>query len=159
VVAAVESHGGARPWHRQWRRVVRDWRLHRQHREQLEQMILEDIADGAHFLIEAATPADPEVLRHRDLHVVDVVSVPEGLQECVGEPEVQQILDGLFPEEMIDAIDRGLGEDRMQRLVERFAEARSRPNGFSTTRRAWPAHPACASPVATGQKRLGGIAR
>jgi hypothetical protein len=83
-------------------------------------MILEDVTDGADLLIEAATPADPEILSHRDLHVVDVVSVPEGLQERIGEPEVQQILDGLFPKETIDAVDRGLRKDRVQRVIERL---------------------------------------
>ncbi len=48
--------------------------------------------------------------------------------------------------------------ERSVRLSAR-AEARSWPNGFSTTTRASSAQPACCSPLTTVPNRLGGIAR
>jgi hypothetical protein len=53
--------------------------------------------------------------RHRDLHVVDVAPIPDGLEHPVGEPERQDVLDGLLSQVVVDPEDLGL----VERLVER----------------------------------------
>ena len=51
------------------------------------------------------------------------------------------------------------GNDRCNVAFSARADARSRPNGFSTTRRAPRVQPDAARPVATGPNKSGGIAR
>src|SRR3712207_6400414 len=60
-------------------------RLHRRKAEDLHHVVLNDIAQGTRFLVEGAARSDPYVLRDRDLNVVHVVLVPEGLEDAVGE--------------------------------------------------------------------------
>ena len=93
-------------------------------------MILEDVARRADFLIEATAPSHTEVLRHRDLHVVDVIPVPDRLEERIGKPEVEQVLHRLLAEKVIDAIDRGLGEELMERPIEGLRRGEVAPKGF-----------------------------
>ena len=83
-------------------------------------MILHDVANGADFLVEAAPALHAELLGHRDLDVLDVISVPDRLEEGVGETEIQQVLHRLLAEVMIDAKDRRFGEHLVQRLIERL---------------------------------------
>src|SRR5438093_1581709 len=71
-------------------------------------MILEDVTNGADFLVEAAPPPHVERFWHRDLHAVDVVAVPDRFQKRVGKPEIEEVLYGLLAEKVIDAINRRL---------------------------------------------------
>src|ERR1700680_1892959 len=81
-------------------------------------MILEDVPNGADFFVEATTSTDAELLRHRDLNAFNVIPVPHRFQERVREPKIQQILNRLFAEEMVDAIDRRLCKGLMKGPVE-----------------------------------------
>ena len=67
--------------------VGADRRLHRQEAHHLQEVVLDDVADGARLLVELAAPLHTERLGHRDLHALDVVLVPDRLEEGVGEPE------------------------------------------------------------------------
>src|SRR4030095_10642804 len=71
-------------------------------------MILEDIANGTDFLVEAASTTHAERFRHRDLHITDVVAGPDRLQKFVRESKVEQVLHRFLAEEMIDTKDSGL---------------------------------------------------
>ena len=82
--------------------------------------------------------SDGQILGGRDLHVVDVVAVPDRLEDAVGEPQHQDVLHGLLAEVMVDAIDLMLGKDLVDPFVEFAALARSVPNGFSITTRLGP---------------------
>src|SRR5262249_59687077 len=93
-------------------------RLHRQERGDLEQMILYDVAYGARLVVEGTTVAHAEVLGHGDLHALHVVAVPDGLQEGVGEAEVDQVLHRLLAEVVVDAEDGALREGARQDAVE-----------------------------------------
>jgi hypothetical protein len=53
----------------------------------------------------------------------------------------------------------GSGKDSWRIALRAFADARSRPNGFSTITRACAAQPDRARPDATVPNKLGGIAR
>jgi hypothetical protein len=61
--------------------VIGRWCFHPKQREDLQQMILEDVPNGADFLVETAATAHAKLLRHRDLHVLDVPYVPYRLQK------------------------------------------------------------------------------
>ena len=115
-------------------------------REQLQQVVLEDVAARAGLLVERAAALDAEVLGHGDLHVVDVAPVPERLEDAVAEAEDEQVADRLLAQVVVDAVDLRLVEDAHDRVVElRAADSRSWPNGFSTTMRAQPSRSPCLS--------------
>ena len=69
----------------------------------MQEMVLEDVADGAGLVVELAAALHAEGLGHGDLHALDVVTIPNGLEEAVGEAERQEVLDRSFAEEVIDA--------------------------------------------------------
>ena len=81
-------------------------------------MVLQDVAGRAGLLVEAGAAPDADVLGHRDLHGVDVVGVPDRLEQRVGEPQRQQVLDRLLAEVVVDAEDVLRGEDRVDERVE-----------------------------------------
>ena len=70
--------------------IGRQRRLHRQEADDLQEMVLDDVADRAGLVVEAPAPLHAELLRHGDLHALDVVAVPDRLEERVGEAEHQQ---------------------------------------------------------------------
>ena len=84
-------------------------------RQQLEHVVLEDVAARAGLLVEGAAALDAEVLGHGDLHVVDVAPVPERLEDAVAEAEDEQVADGLLAQVVVDAVDLRLVEDAHDR--------------------------------------------
>ena len=62
-------------------------RLHRQVAHDLKQVILDHVADDAGLFVELAAALDAEGFRHGDLHVLDVVTIPDRLEKRVGEAE------------------------------------------------------------------------
>ena len=67
-------------------------------------MVLDDVAERADGVVEAAPVGDVEVLGHVDLHGGHVVPVPDRLEDLVREPQVHDVLDRLLPQEVVDAI-------------------------------------------------------
>ena len=57
-------------------------------------------------------------LGHGDLHVVDIVAVPQRLKDGVGKAEGQDILDRLLAQIVVDAVDLVLVEHGVDLLVE-----------------------------------------
>src|SRR5262249_22710522 len=86
--------------------------------QDLEQVVLDDVADRPGVVVELSAPLDAELLGHGDLHRVDVVAIPDRLEERVGEAEEEQVLDRVLAEVVVDAEDGFLGEDRVDRRVE-----------------------------------------
>ncbi len=93
-------------------------RLHGDERQELEQVVRHHVAQGARVLVVAGSVLDAQGLGDRDLHVVDVAPVPDGLEDGVGEAEGEDVLDRLFAEVVIDAVDLLLGEHREELSVE-----------------------------------------
>src|SRR4029077_17609525 len=60
-----------------------------------------------------ATSLDADRFRVRDLHMVDVAIVPEGLEDTVAETEHQQVLHRLLAAVVIDAVDLPFGENAL----------------------------------------------
>ena len=91
--------------------------------QHLQEVVLQDVADGAGAVVEAAAVGDVEGLRHGDLDALDVGPVEQGLEDGVGEPPEQHVLHRVEPEPVVDPVDRLLGEDRVHRLVELLGAA------------------------------------
>ena len=111
-------------------------------------------------LVEAGALAEPQRLRHVDLHVVDEVPVPDRLEQAVGEAERQDVLRRLLAEEVVDAEDLLLGEDLVQPGVQRHGAGEVGAEGLlhddaAAARRDRP-RPAAAPPAG---RRLGGTLR
>ena len=81
-------------------------------------MILHHIPQCARLLEVTAAAFDANALRHRNLHIIHVVAVPNRLENPVGESKDQDILNGLFAQVVIDAIDLVLFEDRQYMVIE-----------------------------------------
>jgi hypothetical protein len=82
-----------------------DGRFHGDEGQDLEQMVLEDVTEGADFLVERAARPDAGQFAEGDLDMIDVLSVPERLEDGVGKPEQHDVLDGFLTEVMVDAKD------------------------------------------------------
>ena len=127
-------------------------------------MVRHHVAQRAGRVVELAALLDADRLGDRDLHVVDVVAVPQRLEEAVGEAEDQDVLHRLLAEIVIDAEDLLLARHAQDLLVERPADGRSWPNGFSMMRRrhclvASVSRPALPSWPAITANSEGGVAR
>src|SRR5262249_43746774 len=80
-------------------------------------MILNHVADRAGLIIERPPALNSEVFRHGDLHTLDLIAVPERLEERIREAEEHHVMDGSFSQIMIDAEDVLLVESAEQNLV------------------------------------------
>jgi hypothetical protein len=121
--------------------------LHRGQRQQLQQVVLDDVAGGADAVVVAGAPADADVLGHGDLHVVDVVGVPDRLEQLVGEAQRQEVLHRLLAEVVVDAEDRVRREDRLDDRVELTGAGEIVPERLLDD------HPTPRSTVRVGQPR------
>jgi hypothetical protein len=92
--------------------------FHAEAGDELEHVVLDDVADGSGLVVETATVGDAEVLGHSDLDAFNVGMAPAGLDERVGVAEVEEVLDGLLAEVVVDAEDGALREDGMEGAVE-----------------------------------------
>ncbi|MNS69936.1 hypothetical protein D3C72_1032670 [compost metagenome] len=90
------------------RRAPGGRRLDRHQRHQLHQVVLDHVAKRAGRLVVAAPALHAERLGGRDLDVVNVVVVPDRLEDAVGEAQGEQVLDGLFAQVVVDAVDEVL---------------------------------------------------
>ena len=89
-------------------------------------MVLDDVLRHARLLVELAATLDADLLGDGDLHVVDVLAVPERLEEAVGEAEDEEVLDRLLAEVVIDAEDLRLVEGLADGVVQRPSRSRGR---------------------------------
>ncbi|MCY1426032.1 hypothetical protein D9M71_418400 [compost metagenome] len=83
-------------------------------------MVGHHVAQGAGAVIERTTGLDTDGFRCGDLHVVDVVIVPERFEQAVGKAADQNILHRLFAQVMVDAVDLPLAHHLQQAGVERL---------------------------------------
>ena len=134
--------------------------LHGGDRDDLHEVVDDDVAQRADRVVEVAAVLDPEALGHRDLHALEVVPVPDRLEHRVGEPEVEELLEAHLPEEVVDPVDLRLVEV----LVELGGERPRR--GLVVAERLLDDHPgrasvspASARPLTTVPNRNGGISR
>ena len=94
-------------------------RLHGDEREQLEQMVRHHVAQRAGRVVIIAAAADGQRFGDRDLHVIDMVAIPDRLEQAVGKAQHQNVLHRLLAEIMIDAKNLILAENAEQFAIER----------------------------------------
>ena len=82
---------------------------------------------GTGRLVEADPGAERERLGHVDLDVVDVIAVPDGLEQAVGESEGEDVEGRFLPEEVVDAEDLLFGEGLVERRVQGARRGQVRP--------------------------------
>ena len=68
-------------------------------------MVLHHVADDAGAVVVASAVLDVDLLRDRDLDIVDVVAIPYRLEDRVGESKDEQVLYCLFAEVVVDSKD------------------------------------------------------
>jgi hypothetical protein len=66
---------------------------------------------GPDAVVVSGPATDADVLGHRDLNMIHVVAVPDRFEQLVGEAQRQHVLDGLFPQVVIDSEDGVALED------------------------------------------------
>ena len=134
-----------------------DRRLHRGERDQLEQVVLEHVADRAGLLVERRAALDPDRLGDGDLHVVDELAVPDRLEDPVREPKREHVLHRLLAQVVVDAEDLALVEVAVKLVVQ---PARARAVGAEgllddQARPALPVAAAAAELLDEGRDRAG----
>ena len=104
-------------------RVEMIGRLHRDQAQQLHHVVLHHVADGAGMVVIFAAPAHAHGFGNRDLDMVDILRVPQRLEQDIGETHGHQVLDRFLAQIMVDAIDLVFAEMPRQRGVQ-FARGR-----------------------------------
>ena len=128
-------------------------------------MVLDDVAQRPGRLVEAAAVLDPEALGHGHLDLLDVAAVPDGLEDGVGEPEGEDVLDGLLAHVVVDPVDLALVEGGVDLVVEGDGALQVAAEGLLDDHpgegapRPGPVQPCLARAPATRPKTLGMVAR
>ena len=86
-------------------RIEGDGRLHGRHGEELKEVIGNHVAERAGGFVETTAVFDADGFRGGDLNVIDVIAIPERLDDVVGKAEDHHVLHGLFAEIVVDAVD------------------------------------------------------
>jgi hypothetical protein len=68
--------------------------------------------------------ADAEFFLHGDLHMVDVIAIPDRLEHAVGKAQHQDVLDGFLAQVMIDPVDLMLVDDFQEFGVQEFGRGK-----------------------------------
>src|SRR5207248_4807850 len=99
-------------------RVQRIGRFHRDQTEKLQQVVLDHVAQRPGFFIIAGPGANSLGFAHGDLNVIDILMIPDRLEDAVCKPDNQEILNRLLAQVMIDAEDLRFVEDLRYRFVD-----------------------------------------
>ena len=97
-------------------RLEGNWRLHRGEGDELHDVVRHHVAEGASAIVVAAAFFYPHGFSHRNLNVVNVAAIPDGLENPVCETERQNVLHRLFSQIVIDAVDLAFG-NHLQKLL------------------------------------------
>ena len=68
-------------------------------------MVGNHIPQGAGCVIETAAMPNPQLLRDRYLHVIDVIAIPDRFEHAIGEAQHQDVLDRLLAQIVIYPVD------------------------------------------------------
>ena len=81
-------------------------------------MVLHHVSDDAGLVIVSTSISHRQRLGHGDLNTVDIIAVPDWLEYRVGEPKYQQILNRLFSQVVVNAVDLALVEDLLNGAIQ-----------------------------------------
>jgi hypothetical protein len=95
-----------------------DRRLHGDQAQELQEVILQHVLERSDAVVIAGSPLERQRFVPDDVHLGDMGTVPDRLQDAVGEPRPQDVLDGRHRQEVVDAEDRLLGIEAGQKAVE-----------------------------------------
>ena len=98
--------------------VEADWGLHRNQGQQLQLVVLHDVAQGAGALVVATPAFHAQLFGDRQLDTVAELVVPDRLEDGVGEAKGEDVLDRLLAQVVVDAEDLVLVEDRFDLAVQ-----------------------------------------
>ena len=101
--------------------IVAHRRLHRDHAQQLQQVVLHHVAQRAAAVVVAASLLDTDLLGDRDHHARDVLAPPQRFEQQVAETQRHQVLHRLLAQIVVDAEDLAFGEVPAHRLVDALA--------------------------------------
>ena len=111
-------------------RVKRGGRLHSGKRQQLEHVVRHHVAHGPGGFIKRGARFHTHGLCHGDLHMVDVVAVPQRLKNSIGKTHEHDVLHGFLAQEMVHAVDLRLRQAVAQLGVERLRRGQVVAKGF-----------------------------
>jgi hypothetical protein len=98
--------------------VVGGRRLHRDHGQQLQGMVLHHVAQRAGLVVEVAPRAHADGLGQGDLDVGDALAPPQRLEQGVGKAQGHQVLHRGLAQVVVDAEGLALAEDRAHHAVD-----------------------------------------
>jgi hypothetical protein len=102
-------------------------RLHRGQADQLQQVVLNHVAQRTGVVVVAGAAFQGDRLVPDDLDPLNMAGVPDRLEDAVGEPQPEQVLDSLQAQEVVGAEGRLLAEAPGQQLVERLRLGQAAP--------------------------------
>jgi hypothetical protein len=111
-------------------RFERDRRFHRGKADELHDVVGNHIAQRAGPVIIVAALFDADGFSHRNLHVIDVPAIPDGLKDPVCKTERQNILHRFFSQIMIDAVDLVFAGNFQKVLIQGLGGIEIVPEGF-----------------------------
>ena len=82
-------------------------RFHRGKRYQLNEVILYHITQCSGSFIKPSTLFDTQILYCGNLYIVNVITVPQRLEDAIGKTQSQNVLRSLFTQEMVYTVNRG----------------------------------------------------
>ena len=129
-------------------RLKRNRRLHGGQAEQLHDVVGDHVAQRARGIKVSAAQFHAHGLRIRDLHMIDIAAVPDGLEDGVVEAEHHDVLHRLFAQVVIDAINLVFRQHRFDVPVQGLRRVQIVPE------RLFDDHPPPASAGLLGQSRL-----
>ena len=107
--------------------------LHSDEAEELEEVVLDHVAQGAGGVVVAAAAAfHAEVFGAGDLDVIDVTGVPVGFEDGVGEAQDHDVLGGFLAQVVVDAVGVLFGEGVGDGFVEAAGGGEVFAEGFFT---------------------------
>ncbi|CAB4824448.1 unannotated protein [freshwater metagenome] len=81
-------------------------------------MVLENVSNCSHRVVKGSPIRHTEGLGHGDLNRCDVVAVPNGFKDRVGEPRVHDVLNGVFAQVVVDPINILFVKVAMQQFIQ-----------------------------------------
>src|SRR5258706_13803219 len=83
-------------------------------------MVLNHVAHGPGFIVIPSPVSHAQLFRNGQLYMINIIPVPERLENRIGKTRSKNILNSLFSKVMINAINLVLGKDVVKKFIEGF---------------------------------------